>query len=160
MFINMQRMVLTLWRQWALTIFGWDFWDKWKFISSGKNGSKYNAVPFVKNDPIELGRLGRLVPGFTKSSTVGERMARVRFLQMVQLIPVISIETKKEEYLRRHSFYSGKFSPSWTVPFEISSGQTGFSIQMVSAQCFPRATLSGLHGYNWLDHVGRGFLQL
>ena len=33
------------------------------FISSVKNGSKYDAVPFVKNDPIELGRLGRLVPG-------------------------------------------------------------------------------------------------
>ena len=63
--------------------------------SSGKNGSKYDAVPFVKNDPVELGRLGRLVPRFTKSSTVGERMARVRFLQMVQLIPIISVETKK-----------------------------------------------------------------
>ena len=73
--------------------------------------SKYDAVPFVKNDPIELGRLGRLVPGFTKSSTVSERMARVRFLQMVQLIPVISVETKEEEYLRMYSFYSGKFSP-------------------------------------------------
>ena len=63
--------------------------------SSGKNGSKYDAVLFVKNDPVELGRLGRLVPRFTKSSTVGERMARVRFLQMVQLIPIISVETKK-----------------------------------------------------------------
>ena len=83
-----------------------------QFISSGKNGSKYDAVPFVKNDPVELGRLGRLVPRFTKSSTVGERMARVRFLQMVQLILVISVETKKEEYLQRHSFYSEKFSPS------------------------------------------------
>ena len=30
---------------------------------SCKNGSKYDAVPFVKNDPVELGRLGRLVPG-------------------------------------------------------------------------------------------------
>ena len=28
-----------------------------QFISSGKNGSKYDAVPFVKNDPVELGRL-------------------------------------------------------------------------------------------------------
>ena len=83
-----------------------------QFISSGKNGSKYDAVPFVKNDPVELGRLGRLVPRFTKSSTVGERMARVRFLQMVQLIPVISVETNKEEYLRRHSFYCRKFSPA------------------------------------------------
>ena len=64
-----------------------------RFISSGKNRSKYDAVPFVKNDPVELGRLGRLVPRFTKSSTVDERMARVRFLQMVQLIPVISVET-------------------------------------------------------------------
>ena len=28
-------------------------------------------------------------------------------------------------------------------------------------QCFPRAILSGgLHGYNWLDHVGRDFLLL
>ena len=34
-----------------------------QFISSGKNGSKYDAVPFVKNDLVELGRLGRLVPG-------------------------------------------------------------------------------------------------
>ena len=48
-------------------------------------------MPFVKNDPVELGRLERLVPRFTKSSTVGEIMARVRFLQMVQLIPVISV---------------------------------------------------------------------
>ena len=94
-----------------------------RFISSVKNGSKYDAVPFVKNDPVELGRLGRLVPRFTKSSTVDERMARVRFLQMVQLILVISGETKKEEYLRRHSFYSRKFSPGWTVPFDISSEQ-------------------------------------
>ena len=66
-----------------------------QFIS-GKNGSKYVAVPFVKNDPVELSRLGRLVPRFTKSSTVGEIMERVRFLQMVQLI---SVEKKKEEYL-------------------------------------------------------------
>ena len=46
-----------------------------QFISSGKNGSKYDAVPFVKNDPVELGRLGQLVPRFTKSSTVGETTA-------------------------------------------------------------------------------------
>ena len=65
----------------------------------GKNGSKYDAVPFVKNDLIELCRLGRLVPRFTKLSTVGEIMAQVRFLQIVQLIPVISVVTKKEEYL-------------------------------------------------------------
>ena len=75
-----------------------------RVISSVKNGSKYDAVPFVKNDLIELCRLGRLV-----SSTVGERMAQVRFVQMVQLIPVISVETKKEEYLRKYSFYSGNF---------------------------------------------------
>ena len=62
-----------------------------------------------------------------------ERMARVRFLQMVQLIPVISVETKKEEYLRMYSFYSGKFSPGWTVPFDISSEKNGFLVQMVSA---------------------------
>ena len=32
-----------------------------QFISSGKNWSKYaDAVPFVKNDLVELGRLGRL----------------------------------------------------------------------------------------------------
>ena len=86
-----------------------------------------------KNDPIELSSLGRLVPRFTKSSTVGERMARVRFLQMVQLIPVISVETKNQEYLRRHSFYSGNFSPGWTVPFDIPSEKNGFSLQMVSA---------------------------
>ena len=78
-----------------------------QFISSGKNGSKYDAVTFVKNDPVELGRLGRLVPRFTKSSTVGERMAPVRFLQMVQLIPVISVETKKEEYLLFRKIFSG-----------------------------------------------------
>ena len=83
-----------------------------QFISSGKNGSKYDAVPFVKNDPVELSRL-------------------VRFLQMVQLIPVISVETKKEEYLRMYSFYSGKFSPGWTVPFDISSEKNGFSVQIV-----------------------------
>ena len=48
--------------------FAWNFrvgfWGQMEwFISSVKNGSKYDAVPFVKNDPIELGRLGRLVPG-------------------------------------------------------------------------------------------------
>ena len=46
-----------------------------RFISSGKSGSKYDAVPFVKNIPVELGRLGRLVPGFTKLSTLGEIFA-------------------------------------------------------------------------------------
>ena len=62
--------------------FAWKFWEGFfgTFISSGKNGSKYDAVPSVKNDPVELGRLGRLVPGLTKSLTVGERMAQVRFL--------------------------------------------------------------------------------
>ena len=77
-----------------------------QFISSGKNRS---YIPFVKNDTVELSRLGRVVPTFTKLSTVGEIMARVRFLQMVQLIPVILVEMKREEYLRRHSFYSVKF---------------------------------------------------
>ena len=96
--------------------FAWNFRVRFlgqmeQFISSGKNGSKYDAVPFDKSNPVELGRLGRLEPRFTKSLTVGERMARARFLQMVQLIPVISVETKKEEYLRMYSFYSGKFSP-------------------------------------------------
>ena len=88
------------------------FWGQMEqFNFSGKNGSKYDAVPLVKNAPVELGRLGRLVPRLTKSSTVGEIMLQVRFLQMVQLILVISVETKKEEHLRRHSFYSGKVSP-------------------------------------------------
>ena len=41
-----------------------------------------------------------------KASTMGERMARVRFLQMVL---VISVEMKKEEYLGRHSFYPEYF---------------------------------------------------
>ena len=92
-------------------IFGWDFLGQIEqYISCGKTGSKYNALPFVKINPVEVGRLGQLVPRFTKSSTVGERMARVGFLQMVQLIPVISVEMKKEEYLQRHSFYFGKFS--------------------------------------------------
>ena len=36
-----------------------------QYISCGKNGSKYNAVPFVKIYPIELSRLGRVVPRFT-----------------------------------------------------------------------------------------------
>ena len=83
---------------------------------------------------VELGRLWQLVPRFTKLLTMGERMARVRFLQLVQLILVISVEMKKEEYLQRHSFYSKKFSPGWTVPFDISSKkQQIFSVQMVSA---------------------------
>ena len=43
-----------------------------QFISSGKKRVKIQCCPFVKNDPVELGRLGRLVPRFTKSSTVGE----------------------------------------------------------------------------------------
>ena len=77
-----------------------------QFIS-GQNGSKYVAVPFVKNDPVELGRLGRLVPRFTKSSTVGEIMERVRFLQMVQLILV----EKKKRGIPSKAFYSRKFLP-------------------------------------------------
>ena len=44
---------------------------------------------------------------------------------MVQLIPVISVETKEEEFLRRHSLYSGQFLPGWTVPFDISSEKNG-----------------------------------
>ena len=65
---------------------------------------------FVKNDPDELGRLGRVVPRFTKSSAVGERMARVRFLQMVQLIPVISVETKKEEHSKGFLLFRKMFT--------------------------------------------------
>ena len=54
------------------------------YISCGKTGSKNsNAVPFVKIDPVELSRLGQLMPRFTKSAIMGERMALVRFLQMV-----------------------------------------------------------------------------
>ena len=49
-------------------------------ISCSKSGSKYDAVPFVKVDPVQLGSLGRVVPRFTKSSIVGERIARVGFL--------------------------------------------------------------------------------
>ena len=81
--------------------FAWNFrvrfWGQMEQINfSGKNGSKYDAVPLVKNAPVELGRLGWLVPRLTKSSTkLGEIMAQVRFLQMVQLILVISVETKK-----------------------------------------------------------------
>ena len=94
-------------------IFGWDFWDKWNSlflpVKTRQNTMLYHY--FVKNDPVELSRLGRLVPRFTKSSTVGEGMARVRFLQMAQLIAVILVETKKEEYLRRHSFDSRTLSP-------------------------------------------------
>ena len=80
--------------------FAWNFqvgfWGQMEqFNFSGKNGSKYDAVPFVKSAPVELGRLGWLVPRLTKSSTVGEIMLQVRFLQMVQLILVISVETKK-----------------------------------------------------------------
>ena len=93
-------------------IFGWNFWDKWNSLFLPlKTGQDTMLYHLSKNDPIELSSLGRLVPRFTKSSTVGERMARVRFLQMVQLIPVTSVETKNQEYLRRHSFYSGNFSP-------------------------------------------------
>ena len=41
-------------------LFAWNFrvgllGQMEQFISSGKNGSKYDAVPFVKNDPVELG---------------------------------------------------------------------------------------------------------
>ena len=108
-----------------------------QFISSNKNGSKYDAVPFVKNNPVELGGLGRLVPRFTKSLTVGERMARVRFLQMVvvQLIPVMSFETKRKsnsfegipsilENFRLVELFHLTFHPPKNV----------FSVQMVSVQ--------------------------
>ena len=90
-------------------IFRWDFWDKWNSlflpVKTGQNTMLYHL------SKVELGRLGQLVPRFTKLLTMGERMARVRFLQLVQLILVISVEMKKEEYLQRHSFYSEKFSP-------------------------------------------------
>ena len=86
-------------------IFGWDFWDKWNSlflpVKTGQNTMLYHLSKTTQLSSVRLGRLVR----FTKSSTVGERMARVRYLQMVQLIPVNS------EYLRRHSFYSGNFSP-------------------------------------------------
>ena len=103
-----------------------------QFISSGKNGSKYDAVPFVKNDPVELGRLGRLVPRFTKSSTVGEIMERVRFLQMVQLI---SVEKKKRNTFKGISSIPEIFY--WVELFHLAFHPENphvFSVQMVSAQ--------------------------
>ena len=66
-----------------------------QFISSGKNGSKYDAVPFVINNPVELSRLGRLVPRFTKSSTVSERMAQVRFCKWYSLSWSFRLKRKK-----------------------------------------------------------------
>ena len=82
-----------------------------QFISSGKNASKYDAIQFVKNDRVELGRLGRLEPRLKKSATMVERMARVRFLQMVQLIPVISVETKKRGTPSKAHLLFRKISP-------------------------------------------------
>ena len=38
-------------------IFGWDFWDKWNSLFLPVKTGQY------KNDPVELGRLERLVPG-------------------------------------------------------------------------------------------------
>ena len=64
-----------------------------QFISSGKNGSKYDAVPFVKNNPVELSRLGQQC-SLSRRPWVRE-WHKWDFLQMVQLIPVISVETKK-----------------------------------------------------------------
>ena len=108
--------------------------------NASTNKSKYDAVPFVKNDPVELGRLGRLVPRFTKSSTVGERMARVRFLQMVQLIQVISVGTRKEEYLRRHSFYQKIFTGLNRSIWHFIREKKRFSVQMVRAPCLRRGS--------------------
>ena len=129
--------------------FAWNFWVGFlgkmeQFIYSSKNRSRYDAVPFVKNAPVELSRLGRLVPRFTKLWTVGERMAQVRFLQMVQLIPVILVEMKKEEYLRRYCFYSGKFSLGWTIPFDISSGKKRLFWTVVNILCLLRVGIEEL----------------
>ena len=70
-------------------------------------------------------------------STVGERMARVGFLQMVQLIPVILVEKKK-----RNTFEGIPSIPENFHRFELfhltfHPKNNGFSVQMVSAQCFP-----------------------
>ena len=40
--------------------FAWNF--RVGFLGQMEPSGK-DAVPFVKNDPVELGRLGRLVPG-------------------------------------------------------------------------------------------------
>ena len=109
-------------------IFGWDVWDKWNGLflplKTGQNTMLYHLS---KNDLIELCRLGRLV-----SSTVGERMAQVRFVQMVQLIPVIFVETKKEEYLRKYSFYSGNFHRVEPFHLTFHPKKNVFLVQMVS----------------------------
>ena len=53
--------------QWVHSIY-MEFLGKMeRYISCSKNGSKYDTVPYVEINPVELGRLGRVVPRFTKS---------------------------------------------------------------------------------------------
>ena len=93
-------------------IFRWDFWDKWN--------SLFLPVKMGQNNPVELGRLGRLVPRFTKSSTVGEKMAQVRFCKWYSLSWSFRLKRKK-----RNTFEGIpsilEFSLGLTIPFDISS---------------------------------------
>ena len=61
-------------------------------VKTGQNMMLYHLSKMTQLSLVDWGDLSAR---FTKSSTVGERMARMRFLQMVQLIPVILVETKK-----------------------------------------------------------------
>ena len=138
---------------WALT-FAWNFrvgflGQMEQLISSVKNGSKYDAVPFVINNPIELSRLGRLVPGSqSRRPWVREWHALVRFLQMVQLIPVILVETNKRGIPSKAFLLFQKFSLGWTIPFDtLSEKQTNsFSVQMVSAPSIVKGLSGGGEG--------------
>ena len=109
-------------------IFGWDFWDKWNSlflpVKTGQNTMLYHLSKTTQLSSVDWWD----------------------FCKWYSLSRSFRLKQKKKNYLRRHSFYSGKCSPGWTVPFDISSEKTGFSEQMVSAH--------GVHG------ILRVFLQV
>ena len=84
---------------------------------------------------VELGRLGQLVPRFTKLLTMGERMAWVRFLQLVYSLSwSLRLKRKKRNTFKGIPSILKNFHQ--VEPFHLTfhpKKQQIFSVQMVSA---------------------------
>ena len=110
-------------------IFGWDFWDKWNSLFLSVKTAQNTMLYHLS---VELGRLGRLVQCSQSRRPWVKEWHEWDFCKRYSLSQSFRLK-RKEEYLQRHSSYSGKFSPGRTVPFDISSEKKGFLVQMVSA---------------------------
>ena len=127
-----------------------------QFISSGKNGWKYDAVPFVKTDPVELGRLGRLVPGSQSRRPCVRQWHEWDFCKWYNLSRSFRLKRKKRNSFEGIPCYSGKFLPGWTVPFDISSEKTvRFHTELIqwiylTVYCAPRATVKATNSLLYL----------